>query len=45
MEESKKKQNENHKFKKARTHIPVEGFKIEQLRELPLEELLKLQMT
>lgn len=28
--------------KKTRTHIPVEGYKIEQLRELPLEELLKI---
>jgi len=28
--------------RKARTHVPVEGYKIEQLRELPLEELLKI---
>jgi len=28
--------------KKTRTHVPVEGYKIEQLRELPLEELLKI---
>ncbi len=28
--------------RKARTHVPVEGYKIEQLRELPLEDLLKI---
>jgi len=28
--------------RKARTHVPVEGYKIEQLREFPLEELLKI---
>ncbi|QOG13252.1 transcription termination factor Rho [Arcobacter sp. FWKO B] len=27
---------------KSRTHVPVEGFTIEQLRTLPLEELLKI---
>lgn len=28
--------------RKTRTHIPVEGYKIEQLRELPLEQLLDI---
>jgi transcription termination factor Rho len=47
MEESKTQTRKNSKpangtAKKTRTHIPVEGYKIEQLRELPLEELLKI---
>eukprot|EP00767_Chilomastix_cuspidata_P007729 gnl/Chilomastix_cuspidata/8522.p1 GENE.gnl/Chilomastix_cuspidata/8522~~gnl/Chilomastix_cuspidata/8522.p1 ORF type:complete len:448 (-),score=6.51 gnl/Chilomastix_cuspidata/8522:12-1355(-) len=48
MEESKTQskpknaKNSNGNGKKTRTHIPVEGYKIEQLRELPLEELLKI---
>ncbi len=48
MEESKtqtKSKNtkaSNGNAKKTRTHVPVEGYKIEQLRELPLEELLKI---
>ncbi len=41
MEESKT-QNKNKNTKKNRTHVPVEGYKIEQLRELPLEELLNI---
>ena len=32
----------NHKNGKNRTHIPVEGYKIEDLRVKPLEELLEL---
>jgi len=28
--------------RKTRTHIPVEGYKIEQLREFPLETLLDI---
>ena len=42
MEESKEEIKTKTSSKKARTHRPVEGFKIEQLRELPLEELLKI---
>ena len=47
MEESKTKttkpqKSSNGNGRKARTHIPVEGYKIEQLRELPLAELLKI---
>jgi len=47
MEESKSQsRSRNSKSsngsKKTRTHIPVEGYKIEQLRELPLQELLKI---
>jgi len=41
MEESKT-QSKTKNTRKTRTHIPVEGYKIEQLRELPLEELLKI---
>jgi len=51
MEESKtqtkqtksaSKSNGSCKTNKARTHIPVEGYTIEKLREHPLEELLKI---
>lgn len=46
MEESKTqtkpRNTKNGNGRKSRTHIPVEGYKIEQLRELPLEELLKI---
>ncbi|RXJ91877.1 transcription termination factor Rho [Arcobacter sp. CECT 8983] len=44
MEESKtqSKSKSANNGRKTRTHVPVEGFKIEQLRELPLEELLKI---
>ncbi|MDX9795485.1 MAG: Rho termination factor N-terminal domain-containing protein, partial [Arcobacteraceae bacterium] len=51
MEESKtqtkqtkasSKSNGSCKTNKARTHIPVEGYTIEKLREYPLEELLKI---
>ena len=41
MEESKT-QSKTRNTRKARTHIPVEGYKIEQLRELGLEELLNI---
>ncbi|APW66571.1 MULTISPECIES: transcription termination factor Rho [Arcobacteraceae] len=41
MEESKT-QNKTKSPRKARTHVPVEGYKIEQLRELTLEELLNI---
>ncbi len=48
MEESKTQtrqrtpKSSNGNNKKTRTHVPVEGYKIEQLREQPLEELLKI---
>jgi len=42
MEESKTQSKAKSTTKKTRTHIPVEGYKIEQLRELPLEELLNI---
>jgi len=45
MEESKtqsKPKSTNSNGRKTRTHVPVEGYKIEQLRELPLEDLLKI---
>jgi len=37
-EDSLKEENQ----KKQRTHIPVEGYKIEELREMPTDELLKI---
>ena len=41
MEESKTQSKTTTKSpRKARTHVPVEGYRIEQLRELTLEELL-----
>lgn len=43
MEESKEEtKTKTTASKKARTHIPVEGYKIEQLREFPLEELINI---
>ena len=43
MEESKEEtKTKTTTSKKARTHIPVEGYKIEQLREFPLEELINI---
>ncbi len=48
MEESKSQskakspKHSNGNSRKPRTHVPVEGYRIEQLRELPLEELLKI---
>jgi transcription termination factor Rho len=41
MEESKEETKVKN-VKKTRTHIPVEGYKIEQLRELPLEVLIDI---
>ncbi len=47
MEESKtqikpkSQKHSNGNVRKTRTHVPVEGYKIEQLRGLPLEELFK----
>jgi transcription termination factor Rho len=43
MEESKEEiKTKTTTSKKTRTHIPVEGYKIEQLREFPLEELINI---
>ena len=51
MEESKTQAKPNTQAKakttkqaprKPRTHIPVDGYKIEKLRELPMEDLLKI---
>ena len=43
MEESKEEtKTKTTNSKKARTHIPVEGYRIEQLRELPLETLINI---
>jgi transcription termination factor Rho len=38
----KEQNNQNGNGKKQRTHIPVEGFTIEELQTKPLEELLKI---
>ena len=40
--EEPKTQGKTKTTRKARTHIPVEGYKIEQLREFPLEDLLEI---
>ncbi len=34
--------NNNHHYHKSRTHIPVEGYKIENLRGMPLEKLIEI---
>lgn len=34
--------NNNHTNTKQRTHIPVEGYTIEQLRSMPTDELIKI---
>ncbi|NQY20970.1 MAG: transcription termination factor Rho [Campylobacteraceae bacterium] len=53
MEESKTQAKPNTQAKakttkqaprKPRTHIPVDGYKIEKLRELPMEDLLKIAL-
>ncbi len=41
-EKSKKQQNSNQKHYNKRTHIPVEGHKIEDLRKLDLKKLLDI---
>ena len=41
MEESKEELKPK-TTKKTRTHIPVDSYKIEQLRELPMETLLDI---
>jgi transcription termination factor Rho len=40
-EQKNKKQNNNNK-KSNRTHIPVEGYKVEELQSKPLEELVTI---
>jgi len=42
MEESKTQSKTTKSPRKARTHVPVEGYRIEQLRELTLEQLLTI---
>ena len=42
MEESKQEDLKPKNSKKTRTHIPVDGYKIEQLRELPIETLIDI---
>ena len=40
-EQQKNKKHTNHK-KSNRTHIPVEGYKVEELQSKPLEELVTI---
>jgi len=40
--QQKNQQNQKQKKQHQRTHIPVQGYKIEELREKPIEELLKI---
>ena len=42
MEESKQEDLKPKNSKKTRTHIPVDGYRIEQLRELPIETLIDI---
>lgn len=35
----------NHYHRKTRTHIPVEGYKIENLRNMPLDKLIEIAVT
>jgi len=37
-----KKHNNNNNNKKNRTHVPVEGYKIEDLQQKTLQELLEI---
>jgi transcription termination factor Rho len=45
-EQQQKKQQQHHNKKKQnnRTHIPVEGYKVEDLQSKPLEELVKIAL-
>ncbi|NPA50047.1 MAG: transcription termination factor Rho [Epsilonproteobacteria bacterium] len=40
--QSNQNQNNNQKKQHQRTHIPVEGYKIEDLQQMPIEELLEI---
>ncbi|MCK9162553.1 MAG: transcription termination factor Rho [Arcobacter butzleri] len=42
IESETNEKKRNNSKSKTRTHVPVEGFTIEHLRTLPLEELLKI---
>ena len=40
MSDNKKSHGNNHAGRKNRTHVPVEGYKIEDLQKKPLTELI-----
>ena len=42
MSDNKKSSNGNPANKKNRTHVPVDGYKIENLQQLPLAELVTI---
>jgi transcription termination factor Rho len=42
MSEQKNKKHNNNNKKSNRTHIPVEGYKVEELQSKPLEELVTI---
>jgi len=43
-QQQKKQQHHNKKKQNNRTHIPVEGYKVEDLQSKPLEELVKIAL-
>ena len=42
MSDNKKPSNGNHANRKNRTHVPVQGYKIEDLQQKPLEALVTI---
>lgn len=44
MSEQQQKKHYNKKKQNNRTHIPVEGYKVEELQSKPLEELVKIAL-
>ncbi len=44
MSEQQPKKHNNHKKNNHRTHVPVEGYKVETLQQKPLEELVDIAL-
>jgi len=44
MSEQQSKRYNNHKKNNHRTHVPVEGYKVETLQQKPLEELVEIAL-
>jgi len=42
MSEQQQKKQNNHKKNHNRTHVPVDGYKVEELQSKPLEELVQI---
>ena len=42
MSDNKRPSNGNNANRKNRTHVPVDGYKIENLQQLPLTELVTI---